>query len=815
VTSTSKITILPNDEAVLAIETKNIRNIYFLGHIDAGRSTIIDRILGEVAQPSNSRSYRDWQSAHVAFQHAEERYLINIMNPRYPNDPSQVQYDTSADSALVVIDCCEGFAVQAETLLRKKILTQKLKPILFLNKIDRLMTDYGMDGEKIYQSLLKIIEAINRVISETNEDWTFDPCKGNVIFGAITKGWCFTLASYSKIWAQKLDVSQEKLQEKLWGESYYHKETNKWQSEPSGESTERGFVRFLLNPIQKLSQTLLEGDASKIENATSKLGIQLSPEEIQCKGNFLLRAAFSKFLNPVDCLLKTFVEQLPSPQEAQKYRAGLLYQGSEDKEDDICLKSIQDCDPNGPLMIGISRLAPSSRIDDTGPLVALGRIFSGTVKPGQKVFILDVYHKRGKKDYFTEKVKNVRLGTIEAKEGVSAGNMVWLEGLEKFVMQNGTITDYEQASPIYIGTQKLMEVVQVEVKPKKASDLPKLYEALREISRRHFCVKIAKEESGKIKIKSSSNEFLDVILYDLKYSPAIQGFMIETSEILPCYQETVTQKSNQDCTISDDHSNALSLEACPLSEDVLSSIEKGTFNFEPARRAQILIEEFKWDAQTTENLWAFGPETTHTNILVNMATSKGSEEALNKIQESVVAGFQWATSEGVLIGENMNGVRLNILNAAVSADSSHREPAKIISLARKVCLASELTAQPRLREPISVVEVWTPVDKVYNVCKALEPNGEVFEENVQENGMLTIVKAYLPISEAVTLQAKLRVETQGQASASYTFDHWKLIEEDPLDKSSNAYKIVSNIRTQKGLKDDLNIQYFKLTPFAY
>jgi len=811
---TSQITILPNDEAILAIETKNIRNIHFLGHIDAGRSSIIDRILGEANQPSNGRNYRDWQSAHVAFQQAQEKYLINIMNPRYPNDPSFVQYDTSSDSALIVIDCCEGFSVQLETLLRKKILPQKLKPVLFLNKIDRLMTDYQMEGEKIYENLLKIIEAINSVISETHEDWIFDPCKGNVIFGAIIQGWCFTLASYSKIWAQKLNLSQEKLQGKLWGGNYYNKETNKWQTEPSGESTERGFVRFLLNPIQKLSQTLLEGDASKIENATSKLGIQLSPEETQCKGNFLLRAAFSKFLNPTECLFKTFVEQLPSPQEAQKYRADLLYQGSEDKEDDICLKSIQDCDPNGPLMIGISRLAPSL-IDGTGALIALGRIFSGTVKPGQKVFIMDAYHQRGKKDYFTEKVKKVKLGTIEAKEGVSAGNMVWLEGLEKFVMQNGTITDYERALPINIGMQRMVEVVQVEVKPKKASDLPKLYELLRELTRTHFFVRITKEESGKIKIKSRSIEFLDTVLYDLKYRPGFEGFMIETSEVMPCYQETVTQKSNQDCTISDDHSNALSFEACPLGEDIILSMEKGVFNLEPAKRAQILIEEFKWDAQTTENLWAFGPEQTNTNILVNMATAKNSEEALNKIQESVVGGFQWAVSEGVLIGEKMNGVRLNILNAAVSANSSHREPGKIISLARKVCLASELTAQPRLREPISVVEIWTSVEKVYNVCKALEPKGEVFEETVRDNGKTTIVKAYLPISEAISLQDKLRSDTQGQAFASYMFDHWKLIEEDPLDKSSNAYKIVSNIRTQKGLKDDLNIQYFKLTPFAY
>lgn len=75
--------------------------------------------------------------------------------------------------------------------------------------------------------------------------------------------------------------------------------------------------------------------------------------------------------------------KLPSPVKAQRYRAAYLYEGP---IDDASGQAIQNCDPNGPLMIFISKMIPPSS-GDKGRFYAFGRVFSGTVSAGQKVRI--------------------------------------------------------------------------------------------------------------------------------------------------------------------------------------------------------------------------------------------------------------------------------------------------------------------------------------------------------------------------------------------------------------------------------------------
>ena len=79
-----------------------------------------------------------------------------------------------------------------------------------------------------------------------------------------------------------------------------------------------------------------------------------------------------------DALMSMFVMKLPSPVTAQKYRVENLYQGPMDDE---CAQGIMKCKPDGPLMMYISKMVPTS---DKGRFYAFGRVFSGTVATGQK-----------------------------------------------------------------------------------------------------------------------------------------------------------------------------------------------------------------------------------------------------------------------------------------------------------------------------------------------------------------------------------------------------------------------------------------------
>jgi elongation factor 2 len=81
---------------------------------------------------------------------------------------------------------------------------------------------------------------------------------------------------------------------------------------------------------------------------------------------------------------------------------------------------------------------------------------------------------------------------------------------------------------------------------------------------------------------------------------------------------------------------------------------------------------------------------------------------LNEIKDSVVAGFQWATKEGVLCDENMRGVRFNVHDVTLHADAIHRGGGQIIPTARRCLYACVLTAAPRLMEPVYLVEIQCP-----------------------------------------------------------------------------------------------------------
>ncbi|KAK8969813.1 hypothetical protein KSP40_PGU021287 [Platanthera guangdongensis] len=81
---------------------------------------------------------------------------------------------------------------------------------------------------------------------------------------------------------------------------------------------------------------------------------------------------------------------------------------------------------------------------------------------------------------------------------------------------------------------------------------------------------------------------------------------------------------------------------------------------------------------------------------------------LNEIKDSVVAGFQWASKEGALAEENMRGICFEVCDVVLHADAIHRGGGQVIPTARRVIYASQLTAKPRLLEPVYLVEIQAP-----------------------------------------------------------------------------------------------------------
>jgi elongation factor 2 len=138
-----------------------------------------------------------------------------------------------------------------------------------------------------------------------------------------------------------------------------------------------------------------------------------------------------------------------------------LYEGP---IDDPCGVAMQKCDPEGPLMVYISKMVKTS---EKGRFIAFGRVFSGTVKTGMKVRIMGPNYVPGKNtDLFVKAIQRtvIMMGSkVEAVSEVPCGNTVGLVGIDKYLMKNGTISDFENAHNIKAMKYSVSPVVRVAV----------------------------------------------------------------------------------------------------------------------------------------------------------------------------------------------------------------------------------------------------------------------------------------------------------------------------------------------------------------
>jgi len=277
---------------------------------------------------------------------------------------------------------------------------------------------------------------------------------------------------------------------------------------------------------------------------------------------------------------------------------------------------------------------------------------------------------------------------------------------------------------------------------------------------------------------------------------------LKKSDPVVSYRETVSAESDQVClSKSPNKHNRLYMKALPMPEGLPEAMDKGEVNArdEAKNRAKVLAEKFDYDVTEARKIWCFGPDGTGPNILVDV--TKGVQY-LNEIKDSVVAGFQWATKEGVLCDENLRGVRFNILDVTLHADAIHRGGGQIIPTARRCLYACMMTAQPRLLEPVYLVEIQCPEAAVGGIYGVLNRRrGMVFEESQIVGTPQFVVKAYLPVLESFGFTADLRSNTGGQAFPQCVFDHWQILPGDPYDSTSKPFQIVQETRKRKGIKE--------------
>jgi elongation factor 2 len=711
------------------------------------------------------------------------------------------------DGALVVVDCVSGVCVQTETVLRQAI-GERIKPILFMNKMDRALLELQLEQEDLYQTFQRIVENVNVIIATYGDDdgpmgnIQVDPAVGTVGFGSGLHGWAYTLKQFAEMYASKFKIPVEKLMTRLWGNQFYNPKTRKWKK-VQDEGYVRGYNQFILNPIFTLFDAVMNFNKEKTAKLIAKLEIKLEGAEKDLEGKPLMKAMVRKWLPAGDALLQMITIHLPSPITAGKYRAATLYEGPADDE---CCVGMANCDPKGPLMMYVSKMVPTS---DKGRFYAFGRVYSGTIATGMKVRIMGPNYVPGKKeDLFLKSIQRTVLmmgRSIEALDTCPAGNIIGLVGVDQFLVKTGTITDFAAAHNIKVMKFSVSPVVRVAVECKNPSDLPKLVEGLKRLSKSDPMVQIFMEESGEHIIAGAGELHIEICLKDLEEDHA--QIPIKKGDPVVSFRESVLEESSVMClSKSPNKHNRLYCKVVPLGDELAQDIDddKVQAKDDPKTRARYLADEHGWDVGDARKIWAFGPEGTGPNMMCD--ASKGVQY-LNEIKDSVVGGFAWATKEGPMAEENVRGCRFNIYDVTLHADAIHRGGGQIIPTARRVLYACMLTAEPCFLEPVYAVEIQCPEVAIGGIYSCLNrKRGIVVSENRVDGTPMYVVKAHLPVAESFGFSGDLRAATGGQAFPQCVFDHWAAVPGDPMDPDSKIGQTVRSIRKRKGV----NIEPFGL-----
>jgi len=824
-----------------------VRNIAMVGHLHHGKSTFVDCLMQQT-HPDLQTTDQPLRYTDTLFTEQErgvsikampvslvcqdvrgKSFLMNMFDtPGHVNFSDEVTAAMRlADGVCVFIDAAEGVMLNTERVVRQAV-QEGLAITICVNKIDRLILELKLPPQDAYYKLRHIVEEVNGLLSLYAEEESMQivsPLLGNVCFASSQYSICFTLKSFAALYAHNYgDINVVEFARRLWGDMYFNAKTRKFTRKPPHGSAQRSFVEFILEPLYKmLAQVVGDVDVS-LPMLCQQLGIRVTKEESKMNIRPLLKVICSRFLGDFTGFADMCVEHIPSPVENAKAKVDQIYSGTTETER---YEDMVGCDQDGRLMVHTTKQYPT---EDTTSFHVLGRVMSGTLHAGQEVRLLgENYTVFDEEDSRTLRVG--RLWIYEARykvevNRVPAGNWVLIEGIDQPVVKTATITDLQGEEELYIFRPlkfNTQSVIKIAVEPVNPSELPKMLDGLRKVNKSYPLLSTRVEESGEHVILGTGELYLDCVMHDLR--KLYSEIDIKVADPVVSFCETVVETSSLKCFAeTPNKKNKMTMIAEPmekgLAEDIENEVVSITWN--KKRLGEFFQTKYDWDLLAARSIWAFGPDATGPNILVDdTLPSEVDKGLLGSVKESIVQGFQWGTREGPLCEEPIRNAKFKILDAVIANEPIHRGGGQIIPTSRRVAYSAFLMATPRLMEPYLFVEVQAPADCVSAVYTVLaRRRGHVTQDAPVPGSPLYTIKAFIPAIDSFGFETDLRTHTQGQAFCLSVFHHWQIVPGDPLDKSITirplepqpatalAREFMVKTRRRKGLSEDVSINKF-------
>ncbi|XP_043277301.1 elongation factor-like GTPase 1 isoform X2 [Venturia canescens] len=625
------------------------------------------------------------KSSGIALGHRyeEREFLINLIDsPGHVDFASEVSAAVRlCDGAIVVVDVVEGVCPQTRSSLSMAY-TEGLKPVLVLNKLDRLITEMQLSPLDAYVYLTQILEQVNAVMGELfasdlmeredkeelknhgtensaiGDDWQsaleevddsnlyFSPEQGNVLFASAVDGWAFGVGEFARIFAKKMGFSERVLLKTLWGDYYLNLRAKKIMKGATEKAKKPLFVSLILENLWAVYDTILvHKDRDKIIGMTEKMNIQLTTRDLRLTdAKAQLKAICSQWLPLAEACLNVVCEKIPSPMALNEEKIERLMSGNTDfssfpPETKELKAAFLACDPSEevPTIAFVSKLfsvekksLPENRTkpltqeeleerrerarlrhakklsmepaEEGGPhgsqgneaksmeseikeeepkemdeieenvLVAFARVYSGTVRQGQDLFVLGPKHdprivlekqKNGELPEPPSSLRDLAPGChitrvkisklyilmgreLETIDSVPAGNVFGIGGLQDHVLKTATISSCLACPAFSELTALVVPILRVALEPKHSGDLQKLIAGLKLLNQADACAVMHIQETGEVVLNTAGEVHLERCLEDLKLHYAKVD--INVSEPIVSFRETVVPPSKVDMT---------------------------------------------------------------------------------------------------------------------------------------------------------------------------------------------------------------------------------------------------------------------------
>jgi elongation factor 2 len=712
-------------------DQKNIRNIATSAHIHHGKTALTDNLLaasGHMAEKSAGdldAGMATWQhsdeqerlmtvdAANVSMVHSfhDKEYLINLIDtPGHVDFGGNVTRAMRAiDGTIVLVCAVEGIMPQTETVI-KQALKERVKPVLFINKVDRLIKELKLTPEQMQQRFVEIFHEFNDLVrkiadQEFKEKWQVDIKNGSVAFGSARENWALSVPFMQK----------------------------------------KGFT---FKDIFKLYE------------------MEEEEKKAWCWKNAPL----------FEILLDMAVNHLPNPLDAQRYRIPKIWHGDLDSE---LGKSLMNCDPKGKVAFVINRIVIDPR---SGKEISAGRLFSGTLKIGQEVYLNLAKKKQKVQQLFIyngvkpEQIEELGPGNVLAISGVTgeAGETITLE----------PETAFEELKHIF------EPVITKAIEVTKTADLPKLVEILKKVAKEDPSIKIEiNEQTGESLMSGMGELHLEIIENRIRTE---KGLDVKTSEPIIVYREGAGKESPSVEGRSPNKHNSFYLKVEPLEDKIYEAIKSGEL-----REGRVKKKSDELAAVLSKLEWG-GDEIRAVRDIYKgnmfMDETRG-EVHIGEVIEMVLDAFEMVMDKGPMAREPCMKMKVSLTDIKLHEDAIHRGPAQVYPAVRESITEAMKKGNQYILEPLQIHVIEMPEKFLSAVTKLVgSKRGQMLE--VKNEDSQAEMHAKLPVAEMIGWSSDLRSATEGRGTSSLLDQSFEKI------PAGLQPEVIRGIRQRKGLSEN-------------